>query len=79
HRHGTDEQRHGWIPGLVSGEILPSVGMTEPEVAGSDPILVRTTAILDGNHWIINGHKWFTTGAREAGYCTVFARTEPEA
>lgn len=79
HRHGTDEQRRHWVPGLVSGEILPSVGMTEPEVAGSDPVLVQTEAVLDGDDWVINGHKWFTTGARQAGYCTVFARTEPQA
>jgi len=78
HRHGTEEQRRRWVPGLVSGEILPSVGMTEPDVAGSDPVLVQTTARLDGAEWVVNGRKWFTTGARQAGYCTVFARTEPD-
>lgn len=77
-RHGTDAQRERWIPGLVSGDILPSVGMTEPDVAGSDPVLVQTTARLDGDDWVINGRKWFTTGAARAGYCTVFARTEPD-
>lgn len=77
-RHGTAEQRERWIPGLVSGDILPSVGMTEPEVAGSDPVLVQTTARLENGEWVIDGHKWFTTGAAQAGYCTVFARTEPE-
>ena len=78
HRHGTEEQRRRWVAGLVSGEILPSVGMTEPDVAGSDPVLVQTTARLDGAEWVVNGRKWFTTGARQAGYCTVFARTEPD-
>ncbi|MET7767467.1 acyl-CoA dehydrogenase family protein [Nocardia sp. NPDC005366] len=78
HRHGTDEQRARWIPPLVAGEILPSVGLTEPEVAGSDPTLIETRAELDGDHWIINGHKWFTTGAAQAAFCTVFARTEPD-
>ncbi|MET8653035.1 acyl-CoA dehydrogenase family protein [Nocardia aurea] len=78
HRHGTDEQRARWIAPLVSGEILPSVGLTEPEVAGSDPTLIEAHAELDGDHWIINGHKWFTTGAAQAAFCTVFARTEPE-
>lgn len=77
-RHGTAEQRERWIPGLVSGDILPSVGMTEPDVAGSDPVLVQTTARLENGEWVIDGHKWFTTGAAQAGYCTVFARTEPE-
>ncbi|SUA41491.1 (R)-benzylsuccinyl-CoA dehydrogenase [Nocardia africana] len=78
YRHGTDEQRARWIPPMVAGDILPSVGLTEPEVAGSDPTLIATEAELDGDTWILNGHKWFTTGAAQAAYCTVFARTEPE-
>lgn len=76
--HGTEEQRERWIPGLVSGDILPSVGLTEPEVAGSDPTLIETRAEADGGSWVINGHKWFTTGAAQAAFCTVFARTEPD-
>ncbi|NUP26442.1 MAG: acyl-CoA dehydrogenase [Nocardia sp.] len=78
HLHGTGEQRRRWIPGLVSGAILPSVGLTEPEVAGSDPTLIETRAVADGDSWVIDGHKWFTTGARQAAFCTVFARTEPD-
>ncbi|MFF0492006.1 acyl-CoA dehydrogenase family protein [Nocardia sp. NPDC004068] len=78
YRHGTEEQRRRWIPPMVAGDILPSVGLTEPEVAGSDPTLIETRAELDGEHWIINGHKWFTTGVAQAAYCTVFARTEDE-
>lgn len=78
HLHGTAEQRRRWIPGLVSGDILPSVGLTEPEVAGSDPTLIETRAVADGDSWVINGHKWFTTGAEQAAFCTVFARTEPD-
>ncbi|MFC8042605.1 acyl-CoA dehydrogenase family protein [Nocardia sp. NPDC057353] len=78
HLHGTDEQRARWIPPMVAGEVLPSVALTEPGVAGSDPTLIETRAELDGDTWVINGHKWFTTGAAEAGYCTVFARTEPD-
>jgi alkylation response protein AidB-like acyl-CoA dehydrogenase len=78
HLHGTEEQRRRWIPGLVSGDILPSVGLTEPEVAGSDPTLIQTRAVPDGDSWVINGHKWFTTGAEQAAFCTVFARTEPD-
>lgn len=77
-KHGTEEQRERWIPPLVAGEFLPSVGLTEPEVAGSDPTLITTRAELDGDTWVINGHKWFTTGVKDAGYCTVFARTEPD-
>ncbi|MBC2643751.1 MULTISPECIES: acyl-CoA dehydrogenase family protein [unclassified Rhodococcus (in: high G+C Gram-positive bacteria)] len=76
--HGTEEQRRRWIPPLVAGEFLPSVGLTEPDAAGSDPTLIETRAELDGDTWVINGHKWFTTGVQDAGYCSVFARTEPD-
>ncbi|MBF6193688.1 acyl-CoA dehydrogenase family protein [Nocardia implantans] len=77
HRHGSREQRDRWIEPMVSGDILPSVGLTEPDAAGSDPTLIETRAELDGDSWVINGHKWFTTAAEQAAFCTVFARTEP--
>ena len=52
--------------------------MTEPEVAGSDPKLLRTTAVRDGDHYVINGHKWFTSGAHGASFAIVMAMTNPE-
>ena len=79
HLFGTDEQRERWLLPLVAGEIYPSIGMTEPEVAGSDPTGVRATAVLDGDEWVVNAHKWFTTGASMAAFTTVFAVTEPDA
>ncbi len=79
HLYGTAEQKERWLKPLVAGDILPSVGLTEPEVAGSDPTLMQTTATLDGDYWVINGHKWFTTGANIAAFTTVFCQTEPEA
>src|SRR5579875_260762 len=60
--YGTPEQKERWLKPLVEGEIYPSVGLTEPEVAGSDPTLMQTRAYLDGDEWVINGHKWFTSG-----------------
>jgi acyl-CoA dehydrogenase len=77
--YGTPEQRRRWLEPLVAGEIYPSVGLTEPEVAGSDPTLMQSTARLDGDHWVVNAHKWFTSGANRAAFTTVFAITEPEA
>jgi acyl-CoA dehydrogenase len=79
HLYGTAEQKRRWLEPLVAGEIYPSVGLTEPEVAGSDPTLMRATARLDGDHWVIDAHKWFTSGASRAAFTTVFAITEPEA
>ncbi|MEM8498557.1 MAG: acyl-CoA dehydrogenase family protein [Pseudomonadota bacterium] len=78
HLYGNESQRKQWLTPLVDGEIYPSVGLTEPEVAGSDPTLMQTRATLDGDEWVINGHKWFTTGANRAAFTTVFCETEPD-
>jgi acyl-CoA dehydrogenase len=53
--------------------------MTEPEVAGSDPTQIQSTAVEDGDEWVINGHKWFTSGAHGAQFAIVIARTDPDA
>ena len=79
HLYASDEQRERFLKPLVAGDVYPSVGLTEPEVAGSDPTQMRTTAVLDGGEWVINGHKWFTTGAHRAAFTTVFALTDPDA
>jgi acyl-CoA dehydrogenase len=78
HLYGTEAQKEQWLKPLVEGDIYPSVGLTEPEVAGSDPTLMRTTARLEGDEWVINGHKWFTTGANIAAFTSVFCETEPD-
>jgi acyl-CoA dehydrogenase len=67
--------RERWLPPLVAGDIHPSVGLTEPEVAGSDPRLMQTHARLEGEELVINGHKWFTTHANRAAFTTVYCRT----
>ena len=79
HLYASDEQRERFLKPLVAGEIYPSVGLTEPEVAGSDPTQMQATAVLDGDEWVISGHKWFTSGANRAAFPTVFAITEPDA
>ena len=79
HLYASDEQRERFLKPLVAGEIYPSVGLTEPEVAGSDPTQMQATAVLDGDEWVISGHKWFTSGANRAAFTTVFAITEPDA
>ena len=79
HLYGSEEQKRRWLEPLVAGEIYPSVGLTEPEVAGSDPTLMQSTATLVGDDWVINAHKWFTSGANRAAFTTIFAITEPDA
>ncbi len=79
HLYGTAEQKKRWLGPLVAGEIYPSVGLTEPEVAGSDPTLMLSTARLEGDEWVIDAHKWFTSGANKAAFTTVFCATEEDA
>ena len=79
HLYGTDEQRERWLQPLVAGETRSFFGMTEPEVAGSDPTLLRGRAIRDGDQWVIDAHKWFSSGADGAGFGIVMLVTDPEA
>ncbi len=72
----TDEQKEKYLKPLLNGTTSSCFAMTEPEVAGSDPTLIRTHAIKDGDEWIINGHKWFISGARRAKFAILIARTE---
>ncbi len=75
---GAQQQKERWLLPMVRGEILPCFSMTEPEVAGSDPTGLRTTAVRDGDEWVINGHKWFTSGANRAAFATVMCVTDPD-
>ena len=77
--HATPEQRDRYLRPLVNGECRSCFAMTEPEVAGSDPTGIRTSAVQDGGEWVINGHKWFISGARGARFAIVIARTDPDA
>jgi alkylation response protein AidB-like acyl-CoA dehydrogenase len=79
HLYGTEAQKQRWLLPNVAGEIRSCFSMTEPEVSGSDPTGLRTTAVLDGDHWVINGHKWFTSGALGAAFAIVMAKTDPQA
>ncbi len=74
----TDEQKERYLRPLCEGTTSSCFAMTEPEVAGSDPTLIRTHAVQDGDEWVINGHKWFISNARRAGFAIVLARTEDD-
>ncbi|MEY3074106.1 MAG: hypothetical protein RLZZ554_780, partial [Actinomycetota bacterium] len=75
---GTPEQKEKYLKPLCEGTARSCFAMTEPEVAGSDPTLIRTTAYQDGDEWVINGHKWFISGARGAQFALLVARTEDD-
>jgi len=77
--YGTDAQKAAFLEPLARGDIRSCFAMTEPEFAGSNPVLMGATAVKDGNHYVINGHKWFTTAADGAAFAIVMAVTNPEA
>ena len=79
HLCGTDAQKERFLRPLVAGESRSFFAMTEPEVAGSDPTLLRTRAVRDGDEWVIDGHKWFSSGAEGSDFAIVFAISDPEA
>ena len=79
HLYGTEEQKERFLRPLVAGETRSFFGMTEPEVAGSDPTLLRGRAVRDGDEWVIDAHKWFSSGADGAGFGIVMVVTDPDA
>lgn len=72
---GTAEQKTQWLPRMVTGEIVGSIGMTEPG-AGSDLAGMRTNAVRDGNEWVINGSKTFITNGLHCGLIVLAAKTD---
>jgi alkylation response protein AidB-like acyl-CoA dehydrogenase len=79
HRHATKAQQKQFLEPLMAGEIRSCFSMTEPEVAGSNPVVMNTSAIQDREQWVLNGHKWFTTGADGAAFAIVMAVTDAQA
>jgi alkylation response protein AidB-like acyl-CoA dehydrogenase len=75
-RLGTEEQRQKYLPGMVSGDVISAIAMTEPG-AGSDLQGIRTTAVKDGNHLVVNGSKTYITNGQNADVIIVVAKTDP--
>ena len=74
--YGSEEQKQRLLPGMVSGEIVTAIAMTEPGT-GSDLQGVKTTAIRDGNHYVLNGSKTYITNGQNADVVIVVAKTDP--
>ncbi|GJE62458.1 acyl-CoA dehydrogenase family protein [Methylobacterium trifolii] len=74
---GTEEQKQRFLPGLASGDILPTAVFTEPNT-GSDLASLRTKAVRDGDVWKISGNKTWITHPVRADIMTVLVRTKPE-
>jgi len=75
---GGAELQRSVLPPMASGDVICSLGYTEPE-SGSDVFAAKTRAVRDGDHWIINGQKMFTSGANLAQYVLLLTRTDTDA
>lgn len=75
--NGTDEQKQKYLPGISSGEVLPTAVFTEPNT-GSDLASLKTRAVKSGDDYIITGQKTWITHPVRADVMTVLARTNPD-
>ena len=77
-RCGNDGQKRRYLPGLISGEHVGALAMSEPG-AGSDVVSMRTRADRKGDRWVLNGTKMWITNFEEADTLVVYAKTDPNA
>ncbi|WP_394822679.1 acyl-CoA dehydrogenase family protein [Pendulispora albinea] len=76
---GNDEQKKTYLEPLARGDIRSCFAMTEPDLPGSNPTWLATTATKDGADYVINGRKWFTSSCEGATFAIVMAVTNPDA
>lgn len=74
HKYGSEDLKMKYLPKCVSGELIGSLGMTEPST-GSDVQAIKTFAEDKGDHYIINGSKTFITIGYSADFCIVACKT----
>jgi acyl-CoA dehydrogenase len=73
---GTDAQKRQWAPGILAGEVIQCMPLTEPGV-GSDATGIRTTARREDDHYVINGSKTYISNGVNADLLYVVAKTDP--
>jgi acyl-CoA dehydrogenase len=76
--YGTEEQKQRWLPGMVTGDVIVAIAMTEPST-GSDLQSLRTTATAHGDHYVIQGSKTYISNGINADLVIVVAKTNPAA
>src|SRR5574338_375057 len=78
HRNGTEAQKRRYLPGLVSGEQVGALAMSEAG-AGSDVVSMKLRADRRGDRYLLNGTKMWITNGPHADVLVVYAKTDPEA
>ncbi|MFM2041933.1 MAG: hypothetical protein RLY86_509 [Pseudomonadota bacterium] len=73
--HGTEDQRRRWLPGMVAGDVIACIAMTEPGT-GSDLAGVRTRAADAGDHYVVSGQKTFITNGIQADLTIAVVSTD---
>jgi isovaleryl-CoA dehydrogenase len=76
--NGSDAQRDRYLPGLVSGEKVGALAMSEPE-AGSDVVSMQLRAEPRADGYVLNGRKMWITNGPDADVLVVYAKTTPTA
>ncbi|MHA2028484.1 MAG: acyl-CoA dehydrogenase family protein [Candidatus Kariarchaeaceae archaeon] len=77
--HGTDDQKEKFLKPLLKGQIRSCFSMVEPDVPGSNPTWLLTSAVKEDDTYVLNGRKWFTSSADGAEFAIVMAVTDPNA
>ena len=77
-RNGSKAQKEKYLPGLISGEHVGALAMSEPG-SGSDVVSMRTTATKKGDRYVLNGSKMWITNGPVAETLVVYAKTDPDA
>jgi 3-oxocholest-4-en-26-oyl-CoA dehydrogenase alpha subunit len=75
---GSEEQKQTYLPRILRGECLFSIGYSEPG-SGTDLASLTTRAVRDGDHWVITGQKMWTSLVDRADYVWLACRTDPDA
>ena len=75
--YGTEEQKHRWLPGMVTGELVGAIAMTEPGT-GSDLQGIKARAKRDGDDYVINGAKTFISNGKHCDLLIIAVKTGPE-
>lgn len=75
-QYGTEEQKRHYLPKMATGELIGSLGMTEPST-GSDLQAIKTNAVDMGDYWLLNGSKTFITIGYSSDFTLVACKTRP--